>query len=105
MFTFPSITLQSVHLSACEHNPNNLNWIKAGESRVSEVENSGRVSQEDKKGAIIESIIYSAWYIIIPAFQAPDKMLPGEGSERLQIYFDPSSTCYNENPSQHSNGN
>ncbi len=62
-----------------------------------EVANSGRASQEDKKGAIIESIIYSAWYIIIPAFQAPDKMLPGEVSERLQIYFDPSSTCYNEN--------
>ncbi len=70
-----------------------------------EVANSGRASQEDKKGAIIESIIYSAWYIIIPAFQAPDKMLPGEVSERLQIYFDPSSTCYNENSSQHSNGN
>jgi len=45
---------------------------------VREVENSGRVSQEDKEGAIIESIIYSAWYIIIPPFQAPDKMLPGE---------------------------
>ncbi len=97
-FKFPSIKFP-------EQNPKKLNLNKAGEPRVREVANSGQASQEDKKGAIIESIIYSAWYIIIPAFQAPDKMLPGEVSERLQIYFDPSSTCYNENSSQHSNGN